>query len=1092
MATITPFTTSGLTLLGSDLLARRASASAPLDEHRDLPLLPLTDAQREIWLACQFSANASIAYNESATLELAGALDVHALHRALARLVERHEALRVTFTAAGDAQRIAPTAPVDLQVHDFSSETEEERGTRARDLAERHVHRPFDLVKGPLFRAALVRLDSRCHRLVLAVHHLVCDGWSLSVLQRELGELYSAEAAGREPTLTAAPSLAEFVQAQAGARESVEFKQAEAFWREQFADEAPVVELPTDRPRTSERSYAADFLAFTLPVEIAAAIKRICVEHECTTFTALFAAFGVLVHRLSGQDDIVVGVPSATQVMGGHSGLVGHFANLLPVRSRLRDGQTFHDYLQETSRSLTASVEHWRYPFGTLVQQLNLPRDPSRQPLAPILFNSVRHGAAPRFEGLRVTPVPATKQFLNFDLDFVFAPTGDTFSLGCHYSSELYERATLTRWFGHFERLLRGIAANPRAPVAELPLLNETERQQLLVEWNNTALDYDREACVHALFEREAQRQPDAIALIGRGERWSYAKLNQRADEIAAELVARGVGPDSPVGIFLERTPQLVAAMLGVLKAGGAYVPLDVTYPKERLAFIVNDTGMKVVLTQRNLAAYLPLGEWEPVILDDSQRVEDRRATARFNSPTLATNLAYIIYTSGSTGQPKGVGVPHRGVAALTAWARQHYSPEELAAVLFATSVCFDVSVFESLVPLCLGGKIILAPNVLELGSVAHDTEVTLISGVPSAMAELVRANAIPRSVRTVNVAGEPCPQSLVDSLYALGHIGRVVDAYGPTETTVYSTATVRQPGGRATIGRPLPNEQAYILDRRMQPVPIGVPGELYLGGDKLARGYLNRPKLTRERFVTAPFLPGRRLYRTGDAARFLPDGNIEFLGRLDHQVKVRGYRIELGEIEAALARNAAVTEAVAIVRPDTAGHARILAYVALAHESTTPDSLRSELAQRLPEYMLPAAIVRLDKLPRTTSGKIDRRALPNPDFSAAEAHPVAPRTELEEIVLGVWRDVLGIERLGVHDNFFALGGHSLLAAQVIVRLQHALNVQLTLQQFFATPTIAGLAPAIEVALIEEITAAAAEQSAPDRSDPALAAKESP
>ena len=1042
--------------------------------------IPLTDAQREMWFASQLGPAVSTAYNESSTLRLKGPVDAEALHRALRQLVARHEALRTTFAAAGDLQVIAPTANIELPLHDYSSESAGTRETRASACVEQEVQRTFDLVNGPLFRATLVRVEPQAHLLLLVVHHIICDGWSLGILMRELGELYSAEVSHRAAALAPAPRFSEYAEKQAAARNTAAFAAAEAFWKNQFADAVPGLDLPTDRPRSATRTYAGGFLLTTLSPEVTRAVKKLCADRDCTAFTALLAAFNVLLHRLTGQDDLVVGVPSAAQVMDGLENLIGHFANLLPIRSRIGAEQPFAAYLDALRRDMTTALEHWRYPFSTLLQQLNLPRDASRVPLAPVVFNTTRRRGVLNFAGLQAEVAGNPKRFVNFDLNFNFALTDDTISLGCYYSTELFDEDTIARWFGHFETLLRGIAANPDQRVVDLPLLTAAQRQQLLVEWNDTAVDYRRDATICQLFAEQVQRTPNAVAVVAGRERVGYAELNRRADNVAHRLMSAGVRRDVPVGLFLERNADLPAAMLGVLKAGGAYVPMDPAHPVQRLAFVVEDTRMPVIITQRSLARYLPATSVQVVLIDEMAGTGVPFAPAA-SSAAQATDLAYIIYTSGSTGQPKGVCVMHRGVVALTAWAQKFYRPEELAGVLFATSATFDVSVFESLVPLCLGGKIIIAENILQVASLPAVDELTLISGVPSAVAELVRARKLPARVRTVNVAGEPCPQALVEALYELPHVDRVVDVYGPTETTVYSTGSVRSRGGRATIGRPLPNEQVYILDAQQQPVPIGVRGELYIGGDKLARGYLNRAELTQEKFVEISAAPGAKVYRTGDGARYRPDGNIEFLGRLDYQVKIRGYRIELGEIEAVLAAHPGVAETVTVVRPEPSGTGhRILAFVVRAPDAAvTERELRDHLVARLPDYMVPAALVILPELPRTTSGKIDRRALPEPEFSAVSRPHEPPRNTTEELLVEVWCDVLGLKSVGIHDNFFELGGHSLLATQVIARIHDSLGVELSMRQFFVAPTVAGMAPAIEAALIEEIKSIAEESAAP-------------
>ncbi len=1051
--------------------------------------LPLTDAQREMWFASQLGNAVSSAYNESSTLRLNGVLDVEALRRALRRLVERHESLRTTFSANGETQIITAVSEISLPLEVCATEVD------ASETLDRAVQCSFDLVQGPLFRATLVRTSAETHLLALVVHHIVCDGWSLGIMMRELGELYSAEVAHRDPKLAAAPLFSDYALKQAAMRETPAFAAAEAYWKQQFADAVPVLDLPTDRVRPTNRTYAGAFLLTTLSPEVTAAVKKLCAERDCTAFTALLAAFNVLLHRLTGQDDVVVGVPSAAQVMDGLDSLVGHCANLLPIRSRIDDDRSFSDYLKGLRSQMTDALEHWRYPFGTLVQQLNLPRDAARVPLAPVVFNTTRRRGTLAFGGITAEVAGNPKRFVNFDLNFNFMLADETITLGCYYSTELFDESTIRRWFGHFETLLRAIAAQPDERVTRLPLLSEPERRQILVEWNNTAMDYPREATIPQLFAAQVKRTPNAIAVVGEGERLTYAELDRRAEEIAARLRAAGVGRDAMVGLYLKRTPQLLAGIFGILKAGGGYVPLDPAYPKDRLAFIVEDTKMSVLVTERALLSERPAGngDMQVLVIDDESATAvapSAHAARAIKEPT-AESLAYIIYTSGSTGKPKGVQITHRCVVALVAWAQQLYRAEELAGVFFSTSASFDISVFEIFCPLCLGGKIIVAENILQLGSHPARDEATFLSGVPSAMAEVVRTKLIPTSVRTVALAGELFPQPLVDALYALPHMERVFEHYGPTETTVYSTGSLRKPNGTPTLGRPFPNERIYVLDRRLQPVPVGVAGELYIGGDKLARGYLNRPELTAEKFVESPFLAGERIYKTGDAARMLANGTAEFIGRLDHQVKIRGFRVELGEVETALTQHPSVAEGVVITRPDATGGNRLLAYVVSSPaRAAEPRELKEHLAKRLPEYMVPAAIVVLGKFPLTANGKLDRRALPEPDFATREAATELPRTTTEELVADIWRDVLTVKQPGIHDNFFELGGHSLLATQVIARVHNGLGTEVTLGQFFSAPTIAGLARIVEDALIEEIKAGSEDAGDASVGEALVAAKE--
>jgi len=1050
--------------------------------------LPLTDAQREIWVVSQLGTEASLAYTESATLQLSGPVDVDALRRGLAELGARHEALRTTFAASGDVQCIASAAAVELSIHDCSAGAAGGRDAAAYASAciDRALVRPFNLETGPLFRPVLARIDAEHHVLALIVHHIICDGWSLGILVHDLRELYAAEAAQRPPVLAPAPLFSEYAGQQATERREAEFAAAEAYWRDHFAEPAPILDLPSDRSRPAKRNYAGDLVSCTLAPDLGLAVKQYCVEHEATVFTTLLGAFTVLLHRLTGQDDLVVGVPTAAQALDGQPHLAGHFANLLPIRSRLREGERFSEHLPAIQQDLNAALAHWRYPFVRLLQQLKLPRDASRVPLTPVVFNTTHLRGELDFGNLATVLTFSRKHFVNFDLHFTLVFAGNSLALGCYYSTELFDRSTIVRWLAHFETLLREIMARPEQPVAELPLLSAEQREQILVRWNDTQMPYERDAVISALFEAQVARTPDAIAIVaGESTRITYRELDARAGRLAGRLRAAGVGADALVGLFLERTPQLLIAILAILKAGGAYVPLDPKYPADRLEFIVSDTRMQIVVTQKGLRSRLPAGDFEVVFVDhesaDRSRGDDGRLTANHDRPA-ATSLAYVIYTSGSTGRPKGVAITQRGVVALVAWARQFYRPEELDGVLFATSASFDISVFEIFCPLCLGGKIVLADSLLQLATLPARNEVRFLSGVPSAVAEIVRANVVPPSVTTVALAGEPFPQPLADALHALPHVRRVFELYGPTETTVYSTGGPRPPGSRPTLGRPLPNERIYLLDPRLQPVPVGVRGEIYIGGDKLARGYLHRPELTAEKFIASPFIPGERLYRSGDVGRWCADGTIESLGRTDHQVKVWGFRIELGEIEAVLAQHPAVAECVVVARPAPSGAHRLIAFV-VPRDGFTLESreLRDHLQLQLPEYMIPATITGLERLPRTASGKVDRAALAKPNREPAAPAVTPPRTETERFVAEIWCEVLGLKQVGVHDNFFTLGGHSLHAMHVIARLNDSLGMDdLTWLEFFTTPTIAHLAPRLERALLRDIATTGTAHPEPD------------
>lgn len=1033
---------------------------------------PLTEAQREIWFACQLSDAASCTYNESRRLRFRGALNCDAMRRAFQHLVELHEALRTLFAPSGDVQHVVPDLKLEIPLDDLTALMREGRAMGLDALEATEAAQPFDLTRGPLLRARLVRLDSEEHALLLTIHHLVCDGHSWGILLRELVELYAAEAGGKRARFELPQQLSDYARARAAQPDVAPRRAAEVYWTAQFADGAPVVELPADWRPAAGADFAGARESHVLGAALRDRLREVSAKQGCTLFTTLLAAYYVWLARLTGQDDLVVGVPVAERTQPGAETLVAHCVEFLPVRIRVNEDAAFPDFLASAKQVFLDAFDHRQCGFGRILQLLNLPRDPGRMPLVAVTFNVDRLHEPLQFAGLSSDFACNPHCATNVDLGFNITEVGDRLELECRYRSGRFDADTIRRWLGHFEVLLDAIATNSAARVGDLPMLSSDQQRRWLVEWNATRAVFPESKCVHQLFEEQVGRTPEATAVICGEERVTFRELDERANRLAMELRALKVGADALVGICLERTMEMVVAVLAVLKAGGAYVPLDPNYPRERLAFMLEDARASVLLTHSNLAGVVPAGDAGIVFVDAERRRAPRRVSV---VPAVeARNLAYVLYTSGSTGRPKGVAVEHRSVVALIAWARRRYRPEELRGVLASTSLGFDLSVFELFVPLATGGAVILAANALSLPTLPAAHEVTLINTVPSAIAELLRLGAIPGSAQTLNLAGEPLAQDLVDKLYQQPAVRRVFDLYGPTETTVYSTCALRRPGGRATIGRPLENEQVYVLDARLRPVPLGVPGELFIGGDGLARGYLNRPELTAEKFIVSPFAPGERLYRTGDRVRLLPDGNIEFLGRLDHQVKLRGHRIELGEIESTLRAQPGVDEAVALVWTQ-AGDPRLVAYVApVAGRDIEAAEIRHELQQKLPGYMVPTAIVPLANLPRTPNGKIDRRALPPPDGAAADAAArgyVAPGTPTEETLARIWCELLGRERIGTHDDFFALGGHSLLVTQFIARVRAAFRVELSMRAVFQTPTVAALALAVEEMIVAEISA---------------------
>ncbi|HEX2078088.1 MAG TPA: amino acid adenylation domain-containing protein [Longimicrobium sp.] len=1036
---------------------------------------PLSFAQRRLWFLDRLEPGAM--YNSPLALRVHGALDAGALRRALGETVRRHASLRSVFRAdaRGEGEQVAlPAGDFPLSFDDLSALPADEREAQALRIVHDEVRRPFDLAAGPVFRARLLRLAADEHVLVLAMHHVVSDGWSLGVLFRELGALYEAFSADAPPPLAPLPLQYADYAAWQRAHWTEERLAAQLEWWRRALEGAPaVLELPADRPRPAVQSHRGARLRVALPHALAEGVRALARREGATPFMVMLAAFQVLLWRWSGEEDLVVGSPVAGRTRPETEGLIGFFVNTLPLRADLSGDPAFGALLRRVRNTTLGAYQHQDLPFERLVEALHPGRSLSHAPVFQHVF--ALQNATPaelRLPGLRMEVMPIDAGTARYDLEWFFRERDEGITGSIDYAADLWDEATVRRMAGHYQRLLEAAVAAPDTSISALPLLDDAERDQVLRGWNRTERpDWD-DACMHELFERQAARTPDAPAVIHDETTVTYAELDGRAERLARRLRALGVGPEVRVGIHLERDPQLIAALLAVLKAGGAYLPLDPTYPAERLSFMLEDAEASLVLTRPHLRDTLPPVDARVVALDDDDgtgddtpSISDAAAVPRRAEPG---NLAYMVYTSGSTGRPKGAMIQHRGAAVMLRWAAEEFTAEEVAGVLACTSISFDPSVFEIFLALTSGGAAVLARDALALAELPRRDAVTLVDTVPSAAAELVRMGAIPPSVRVVGLVGEPLPRALADALYAIGTVRRVVNFYGPSEDSVYSTWDVVERGPASiTIGRPIWGTQAYVLDGWMRPVPAGVPGELYLGGAGLARGYLRRPGLTAERFVPSPFGPaGARLYRTGDRVRWRPDGVLEFVGRLDFQIKVRGFRVEPGEVEAALRRHPAITHAVVALAGE--GAARWLAaWVVTAPGAPAPevDALKAHLRRGLPDFMVPQAFVFLEKLPLTRSGKTDRKALPAPEAGGEATEHVKPRTPAERTVAQVFARVLGVERVGAADDFFALGGHSLLAMHVWTHLRDRGGAALPLRALFQNPTVAELAKALEAAL---------------------------
>jgi amino acid adenylation domain-containing protein len=910
----------------------------------------------------------------------------------------------------------------------------------------------------------LMRLEPQNQVLLVTLHHIISDGWSMGVLWRELSVLYDAFRSGQPSPLEELPiQYADYAVWQREWSKGQVFDAQLRYWREQLKDAPPLLKIATDRCRPSVQKYRGRKLRLRLPGDLGRSLKELSRREDVTLFMLLLAGFKVLLYRYAAQEDIVVGTPIAGRTHRETEGLIGLFVNTLVLRTDLSKNPTFQEVLVRVRKVALEAFGHQELPFEKLVEELKPERTLSYSPLFQVMLVLQNTSRLDR----KRTHFQAAKRIVDngtakFDLTLFLIDSSEGMMTSLEYNASLFEAGTIRRMLRHLQTLLQDIVTHPEKHISELAFLTQAEREQVLVAWNDTGMDYPQNRCIHELFEKQVERSPDAVALVYEGQELTYHGLNSRANQLARYLRRIGVGPEVLAGVCMERSVDMVVALLGVLKAGGAYVPLDPAYPKERLNFLLNDAEVSVLLTQKPVLSQLPFQEVSAVCMDTDWTTICAENQENLVTIATADNLAYAIYTSGSTGKPKGVAIAHRSAVALIHWAKSIFTAKDLAGILASTSICFDLSIFELFVSLSWGGKIILAKDVLQLPALASAENVTLINTVPSAIVELIRVGAMPSSVRIVNLAGEPLTTALVKQLYEEVGTENVFDLYGPSEDTTYSTFALRNKRGPATIGRPIANTQIYLLDAHLQALPFDKAGELWIGGDGLARCYLKRADLTAERFLPNPFCsePGKRLYKTGDWGRYFPDGSIEFLGRVDHQEKIRGFRIELGEIEAVLSQQSLVRAAVVVAREDESKGKYLVSYIVPNGSAPTASELSSFLKSKLPEYMVPTTFVFLEAFPVTPNGKVDRKKLPVPQCqdSTARAAYVMPRTEVEQRVAEVWREVLRVGTVGVDDNFFDLGGHSLLLLQVQSRLQYDFECEVPVVVLFQYPTVRLLA----------------------------------
>jgi amino acid adenylation domain-containing protein len=1033
---------------------------------------PATESQQEIWVGVQISNEANLACILSQSLKLTGKLDLHAIQTAFQQLVMRHEALRTTFSADGTLLLIAKKVEFTTPIIDLANLSTSEQLTQVELHQHQATNQIFNLQHGPLFSTKILKLSDREHIVILTTHHIICDGWSYGVLLNDLAKIYTGLVKGLIPDLEPAEYLSEYAFIERQKIDNLATIATETYWLEKFADLPPALDLPTDYPRPPLRTFNSDRENYILPANLVLDLKQLGAKQGASLMTMLLTAFEIFLAKITGQTDIAVGIPTSGQTATGKCSLVGHCVNFLPMRGKIDPGKTFSEYLRARNREILDDYDRQDFTFGSLLKKLPIPRDSSRIPLISTAFNIDLNtdSIESLFEGLSAKNIPNLGKFTTFEL-FLNAVATDTncIELDCQYNTNLFSSDTIRQRLVEFENILIQIAHSNNRPIRDLSLLNEIDRQKLLVEWNDTRTDYPRDNCIHQIFEQQVATNGNAIALVYQQQQFTYSQLNHQANQLAHHLLSQGIQPEDLVAIALERSPDSIITILAILKAGAAYLPLDLNQPASRLTFILDNARVSRLVTTNTLLNRLPASTARIIVID---RDTDTISTHPTTNPQLnlpADNLAYVMYTSGSTGQPKGVCIPHRGVVRLVKNTDYiDFSSQQVWLQL--APLAFDASTFEIWGSLLNGAKLVLfpgdKPSLAQLGQIITTEQITtlwLTAGLFHLMVDerLMDLKPLKQLIAGGDVLSVPQVRKVLAQLPDC----QLINGYGPTENTTF-TCCYRIPSTESgvnsiPIGRPISNTQVYILDADLQPVPVGVVGELYIGGDGLARGYLHRPDLDAVKFIVHPLTEVGRLYKTGDLARYLPDGNVEFLGRIDNQVKIRGFRIELGEVEATIAMHPSVREVKVIMLEDRPGDKRLVAYIIAHPQAQISDrDLRTFLLARLPDYLIPSAFVPIDIFPLTPNGKVDLRALPIPtaDLHVDTNTFVAPRNDLELQLVQIWERVLDVRPIGITDNFFELGGHSMIAVRLFNEIEKVFSKKILLSTLFQAQTIEDLA----------------------------------